>query len=171
MDEAVEIYTDGACKGNPGPGGYGVVLLSGGRRKELSGGFRKTTNNRMELLACVEGLRSLKRPCSVVLTSDSSYVVNAIEKGWAKRWRSKNWMLSPGKPAKNSDLWKQLLELCAEHTVKFHWVKGHAGHPENERCDALAGGEMEKIQKSHTREQLSAFLKEFKKSDGDLFDS
>ncbi|MFA6172094.1 MAG: ribonuclease HI [Kiritimatiellales bacterium] len=138
MDESVEIYTDGACKGNPGPGGYGVVLLSGGRRKELSGGFRKTTNNRMELLACIEGLRSLKRPCTVVLTSDSSYVVNAIEKGWAKRWRSKNWMLSPGKPAKNSDLWKQLLELCAGHTVKFHWVKGHAGHPENECCDVLA---------------------------------
>ena len=138
MNESVEIYTDGACKGNPGPGGYGVVLLSGGRRKELSGGFRKTTNNRMELLACIEGLRSLKRPCTVVLTSDSSYVVNAIEKGWAKRWRSKSWMLSPGKPAKNSDLWKQLLELCAEHTVKFHWVKGHAGHPENECCDVLA---------------------------------
>jgi len=138
MDEVVEIYTDGACKGNPGPGGYGVVLLSGGRRKEISGGFRKTTNNRMELLACIEGLRSLKRPCTVVLTSDSSYVVNAIEKGWAKRWRSKSWMLSPGKSAKNSDLWKQLLDLCAEHTVKFHWVKGHAGHPENECCDLLA---------------------------------
>lgn len=138
MEESVEIYTDGACKGNPGPGGYGVVLLSGGRRKELSGGFRKTTNNRMELLACIEGLRSLKRPCTVVLTSDSSYVVNAIEKGWAKRWRSKSWMLSPGKAAKNSDLWKQLLELCAEHTVKFRWVKGHAGHPENECCDVLA---------------------------------
>lgn len=138
MEEAVEIYTDGACKGNPGPGGYGVVLLSGGRRKELSGGFRKTTNNRMELLACIEGLRSLKRPCTVVLTSDSSYVVNAIEKGWAKRWRSRSWMLSPGKPAKNSDLWKLLLDLCAEHTVKFHWVKGHAGHPENECCDVLA---------------------------------
>ena len=138
MEESVEIYTDGACKGNPGSGGYGVVLLSGGRRKELSGGFRKTTNNRMELLACIEGLRSLKRSCTVVLTSDSSYVVNAIEKGWAKRWRSKSWMLSPGKAAKNSDLWKQLLELCAEHTVKFRWVKGHAGHPENECCDVLA---------------------------------
>jgi ribonuclease HI len=138
MDESVKIYTDGACKGNPGPGGYGVVLLSGARRKELSGGFRKTTNNRMELLACIEGLRSLKRPCDVELTSDSSYVVNAVEKGWAKRWRSNGWKLSPSKPAKNSDLWKQLLDLCAEHTVKFHWVKGHAGHPENERCDVLA---------------------------------
>jgi ribonuclease HI len=138
MDETVKIYTDGACKGNPGPGGYGVVLLSGERRKELSGGFRKTTNNRMELLACIEGLRSLKRSCTVALTSDSSYVVNAIEKGWAKRWRSRGWKLSPTKPAKNSDLWKILLDLCAEHTVKFHWVKGHAGHPENERCDVLA---------------------------------
>ena len=138
MSELIKIYTDGACKGNPGPGGYGVVLISGDRRKELSGGFRKTTNNRMELLACIEGLRSLKRRCTVELTSDSSYVVNAVEKGWAKRWCSKGWNLSPGKPAKNSDLWKQLLELCAEHTVKFHWVKGHAGHPENERCDLLA---------------------------------
>ena len=138
MDEPVKMYTDGACKGNPGPGGYGVVLLSGERRKELSGGFRKTTNNRMELLACIEGLCSLKRHCTVELTSDSSYVVNAIEKGWAKRWRSRGWKLSPSKPAKNSDLWKQLLDLCAEHTVKFHWVKGHAGHPENERCDVLA---------------------------------
>ena len=95
-------------------------------------------DNRMELLACIEGLRSLKRPCTVELTSDSSYVVNAIEKGWAKRWRSRGWKLSPSKPAKNSDLWKQLLDLCAEHTVRFHWVKGHAGHPENERCDVLA---------------------------------
>lgn len=137
-NETIKIYTDGACKGNPGPGGYGVVLLSGDRRKELSGGFRKTTNNRMEMTACIEGLRSLKRPCIVDLTSDSGYVVNAMEKGWVKRWRSKGWNLSPGKPAKNSDLWKLLLDLCAEHTVKFHWIKGHAGHPENERCDALA---------------------------------
>ena len=138
MDEAVEIYTDGACKGNPGPGGYGVVLLSGGRRKELSGGFRKTTNNRMELLACIEGLRSLKRPCTVVLTSDSKYVVEAMNKGWAKRWRSNGWKLSPSKPAKNSDLWKQLLDLCGGHRVSFKWVQGHNGHPENECCDVLA---------------------------------
>lgn len=134
----VELYTDGACKGNPGPGGYGAVLVFGAHRKELSGGFRKTTNNRMELLACIEGLNSLKQPCAVVLTSDSKYVVNAIEKGWAVRWRSKGWKLSPGKTAKNPDLWTRLLDLCEKHTVSFKWVKGHSGHPENERCDQLA---------------------------------
>ncbi len=138
MADRIQIFTDGACRGNPGPGGYGVVLIFGDQTKELSGGFRKTTNNRMELLACIEGLRSLKRPCSVVLTSDSKYVVNAMVKGWAKRWRSNGWKLSPSKPAKNPDLWQQLLEQCEEHTVRFKWVKGHSEHPENERCDALA---------------------------------
>ena len=138
MNDPVEIYTDGACKGNPGPGGYGVVLVSGGHTKELSGGFRKTTNNRMELLACIEGLRALKSPCAVVVTSDSKYVVEAINKGWAKRWRSKGWKLSPSKPAKNPDLWAALLDLCAMHDTRFEWVKGHSGHPRNERCDALA---------------------------------
>ena len=138
MDDTLEIYTDGACKGNPGPGGYGVVLVSGQHKKELSGGFRKTTNNRMELLACIEGLRSLKRPSTVVLTSDSKYVVNAITKGWAKRWRSNGWQLAPSKRAKNSDLWVFLLDLCVEHSVNFQWVKGHSNHPENERCDELA---------------------------------
>ena len=138
MKEMVQIYTDGACKGNPGAGGYGVVLISGDRKKELSGGFRKTTNNRMELLACIEGLRSLSRPCKVVLTSDSKYVVNAMVKGWAKKWRSKGWKLGQGKPAKNPDLWAQLLGLCEEHEVAFKWVKGHNNHPENERCDELA---------------------------------
>ncbi|MEN7974091.1 MAG: ribonuclease HI, partial [Verrucomicrobiota bacterium] len=138
MSDLVEIYTDGACSGNPGPGGYGVVLVAGDRKRELSGGFRKTTNNRMELLACIEGLRSLKRPCSVVLTSDSKYVVNAMVKGWAKKWRSRGWRLSPSKPAKNPDLWKLMLDLCEEHSVDFKWVKGHSEHPENERCDELA---------------------------------
>jgi ribonuclease HI len=138
MTDSIQIYTDGACKGNPGPGGYGVILISDGSKKELSGGFRLTTNNRMELLACIEGLRSLKRPCSVVLTSDSKYVVNAMVKGWAKKWRSRGWMLSPSKPAKNPDLWVQLLDLCDEHQVDFKWVKGHNEHPENERCDELA---------------------------------
>lgn len=138
MDAVIEIYTDGACKGNPGPGGYGVVLIAGEAKKELSGGFRKTTNNRMELLACIEGLRSLKGPRRVILTSDSKYVVNAMVKGWAKKWRAKGWKLSPSKPAKNPDLWAELLDLCEEHTVEFKWVKGHNDHPENERCDALA---------------------------------
>jgi ribonuclease HI len=138
MLDKIKIYTDGACKGNPGPGGYGVVLVSGGHKKELSGGFRKTTNNRMELLACIEGLRSLKQPRSVVVTSDSKYVVNAMVKGWAKKWRSRSWMLSPSKPAKNPDLWTQMLDLCDEHMVEFKWVKGHSGHSENERCDELA---------------------------------
>ena len=138
MSDPIQLYTDGACKGNPGPGGYGAVLLFGDRRKELSGGFRKTTNNRMELLACIAGLRSLTRSCEVTVTSDSKYVVNAMVKGWAKRWRSNHWKLSPSKSAKNSDLWKELLELCEKHSVNFHWVKGHNGHHENERCDALA---------------------------------
>lgn len=138
MKDAVDIYTDGACKGNPGPGGYGVVLISGTHRKELSGGFRKTTNNRMELLACIEGLRALKRPSDVVLTSDSKYVVNAMVKGWAKKWRARGWKLSPSKPAKNPDLWAQLLDLCSEHSVEFKWIKGHNNHTENERCDQLA---------------------------------
>lgn len=138
MQDIIQIYTDGACKGNPGPGGYGVVLISGDLKKELSGGFRQTTNNRMELLAAIEGLRSLKKPSSVVLTSDSKYVVNAMVKGWAKRWRSNGWNLSPSKPAKNPDLWALLLDLCEEHEVKFEWVKGHSEHPENERCDELA---------------------------------
>ena len=138
MNEPIQIFTDGACKGNPGPGGYGVLLVSADRKKELSGGFSKTTNNRMELLACIEGLRALKSPSRVVLTSDSKYVVNAMVKGWAKKWRSNGWKLSPSKPAKNPDLWAQLLELCAVHTVEFKWVKGHNEHPENERCDELA---------------------------------
>ena len=138
MQDIIQIYTDGACKGNPGPGGYGVVLQAGERKRELSGGFRRTTNNRMELLACIEGLRSLKHPSSVVVTSDSKYVVNAMVKGWAEKWRSRGWKLSPSKPAKNPDLWAQLLDLCAEHKVEFKWVKGHNEHPENERCDELA---------------------------------
>jgi ribonuclease HI len=134
----VVIYTDGGCIDNPGPGGYGVVLLYGEKRKELSGGYRRTTNNRMELRACLEGLKTLKFPCRVDLYSDSQYVVNGIKKGWAKRWRSNKWMRNQYEPAENVDLWAELLDLCDRHRVEFNWVKGHAGNRENERCDQLA---------------------------------
>jgi len=134
----VVIYTDGGCINNPGPGGYGVVLLYGKKRKELLGGYRNTTNNRMELMACIEGLKALKYPCSVKLYSDSQYVVNGIEKGWAKRWKKKGWMRNQLDPAENADLWAQLLDLCEKHDVEFKWVRGHAGNKENERCDQLA---------------------------------
>ena len=136
--DPVTIYTDGGCINNPGPGGYGVVLKKGEKRKELSGGFRLTTNNRMELMACIVGLKRLRSPSKVVLYSDSKYVVYGITKGWAKRWRSNNWMRTKEAPALNPDLWSQLLDLCERHHVKFVWVKGHAGNRENERCDRLA---------------------------------
>ncbi|MDM8523006.1 ribonuclease HI [Desulfococcaceae bacterium HSG8] len=135
----VIIYTDGGCIKNPGPGGYGAVLIYGKHRKELSGGFRRTTNNRMELMACIVGLKALKYKCSVQLYSDSKYVVNGITKGWARRWRANGWMRNETDRAENPDLWEQLLDVCALHEVKFFWVKGHAGHSENERCDKLAG--------------------------------
>ena len=134
----VVIYTDGACSGNPGPGGYGVVMLYNGYRKELSGGFRLTTNNRMEMLAVIEALRSLKDRCAVTLHSDSQYVINAIQQGWAKRWRANCWMRNKKEKAINPDLWAQLLDLCAQHQVEFIWVRGHSGNIENERCDVLA---------------------------------
>lgn len=134
----VIIYTDGGCINNPGPGGYGVVLKNAKKRKELSGGFRLTTNNRMELTACIEGLKALKRKLSVIIYSDSKYVVDGITKGWAKKWKANGWMRNKYDPAINPDLWEQLLELCERHDVKFEWVKGHAGVPENERCDQLA---------------------------------
>jgi ribonuclease HI len=134
----VIIYTDGACLGNPGPGGYGVVLLYGGRRKELAGGFRLTTNNRMEMMAVIVGLRALKESCSVTVYCDSQYVVNAIEKGWAARWRANGWKRGKKDKAVNPDLWEQLLDLCDKHDVKMVWVRGHSGVKENERCDELS---------------------------------
>jgi ribonuclease HI len=134
----VVMYTDGGCINNPGPGGYGAVLLHGEKRKEIWAGFRLTTNNRMELTACIEGLKSIKQPAPVLLFSDSQYVVNGIQKGWAKRWKQKGWMRNATEPAVNADLWNQLLELCDIHNVTFFWVKGHAGNKENERCDQLA---------------------------------
>ncbi len=140
----VEIFTDGACSGNPGPGGWGAVLRYKGTEKQLSGGEHETTNNRMELTAVISALSALKEPCEVTLTSDSKYVTDAITKGWAKSWRKNGWIKSDKKPALNSDLWARLLELLDIHKVSFVWVKGHAGHPENEICDSLAVAETEK---------------------------
>lgn len=134
----VDIYTDGACSGNPGPGGYGVILKYGSYEKELSGGESSTTNNRMELTAAIEGLSLLKEPCDVTLYTDSQYLVNSIEKGWARSWKQRGWVKADKKPALNADLWEKLLALLDIHNVSFVWVKGHAGHPENERCDTLA---------------------------------
>ena len=134
----VEIYSDGACSGNPGPGGWGAILRCDGREKELSCGEPYTTNNRMELTGVIEALSALKFPCKVKVTTDSKYVVDGIEKGWAQGWKKRGWKKSDGKPALNPDLWEKLLELLAVHDVEFCWIKGHAGHPENERCDRLA---------------------------------
>ena len=134
----VTIYTDGACSGNPGAGGYGVVLMYGAAKKELSEGYEKTTNNRMELLAVIRGLEALKEPCRVNLYSDSKYVVDAIEKGWVVKWKQNGWMRNKKERASNVDLWEQLLVMLAKHQVKFIWVKGHADNPWNERCDELA---------------------------------
>ncbi len=134
----VTLYTDGACSKNPGPGGYGVVLLYDSHRKELSKGFRKTTNNRMEILAAIAGLEALKEPCRVTLYSDSQYLVNAVEKGWVRRWQANGWMRNKTERAVNPDLWERLLALCSIHQVQFKWLRGHAGHEENERCDELA---------------------------------
>ena len=136
-EKQVTVFTDGACSGNPGPGGYCAILQYGEHRRELSGGFRRTTNNRMELTAVIKALEALKQPCSVTIFSDSEYVVNSITKGWARGWRAKGWRRS-GKIVPNWDLWDRLLELCARHQVEFRWVQGHAGHAENEHCDQLA---------------------------------
>jgi ribonuclease HI len=135
---AVDIYTDGGCEPNPGPGGYGAVLVHPKKRKEVSGGFRKTTNNRMEIFAAIKGLELLKQPCKVTLYSDSEYLVNAMTKAWAESWKRKQWWRSKTERVPNSDLWEQLLALGEKHQVEFRWVKGHAGHTENERCDRLA---------------------------------
>ena len=140
----VDIYTDGACKGNPGPGGYGAVLVYGTREKEFSGGEANTTNNRMELLAAITALAALKEPCEVTLTSDSKYLVDAVTKGWVYSWKKKGWKKSDGKTALNIDLWERLLVLLDTHKVEFVWIKGHDGHEYNERCDRLAVAEAEK---------------------------
>ncbi len=134
----IEIFTDGACSGNPGPGGWGCILRYGNAEKELSGGEGDTTNNRMELTAAIEGLKALKEKCEVTLYTDSQYVANGINKGWARSWQKNGWIKSDKKPAQNRELWEELLSLIDRHEVSVVWVKGHNGHPENERCDRLA---------------------------------
>ena len=136
--KTVEIFTDGACSGNPGPGGWGAVLRFAGKEKELSGGEKETTNNRMELTAVIMALSALKEPCKVKLTTASKYVCDAINQRWVYGWRANGWRKADKKPTLNVDLWEELLPLLETHEVEFLWVKGHAGHPENERCDALA---------------------------------
>ena len=134
----VHIYTDGACRGNPGRGGWGAILVYGSIEKELSGGERETTNNRMELTAVISALEALREPCEVTLTSDSKYIIDAVTQGWAVSWRAKGWRKADKSPALNADLWEKLLSLLEKHKVTFVWVRGHNGHPYNERCDALA---------------------------------
>lgn len=145
MMKQITIYTDGACSGNPGPGGWAAILEYNGREKELSGGEAHTTNNRMELTAVIEALKALKEGCEVDLYSDSKYVIDALEKGWVYNWRRNNWVKSDKKPALNSDLWETLLGEMARHKVKLHWVKGHASNPKNNRCDELAVAESKKF--------------------------
>lgn len=140
----VAIYTDGACKGNPGPGGWGVLLKMGRHEKELSGGEDDTTNNRMELTAAIKGLSALIEPCSVDLYSDSKYVLDGITK-WVEGWQRNGWRTASKKPVRNADLWHELIDVAAKHEVEWHWVKGHSGHPENERVDQLASDEAEKV--------------------------
>ena len=146
MKDEVTIYTDGACSGNPGPGGWGTILSARGVKKELSGGERSTTNNRMELTAVIRGLQALKRPCKVTVVTDSKYVADAVTLGWAKKWKAQGWMRNKKEKALNPDLWEELLTLLSVHEVTFSWVKGHAGHPENERCDKLAVAARRKFQ-------------------------
>jgi len=138
MQKQIELFTDGACSGNPGPGGWGAVLRYNGHEKELCGGEEQTTNNRMELTAVIEGLSALKEACKVTLTTDSKYVADAITKGWVYSWKKNGWRKADKKQALNVDLWEKLLVLLEKHDVNIVWVKGHAGHPENERCDTLA---------------------------------
>lgn len=142
----VNIYTDGACKGNPGAGGWAAILEYGGNEKELCGGDKLTTNNRMELIAAIQGLKALKEPCDVTLYSDSQYLVNAINKGWLVSWKQKGWRKADKSKVLNDDLWKELSDLLDYHKVEFIWVRGHDGHAYNERCDALASGYAESLQ-------------------------
>ena len=160
----VVIYTDGGCIGNPGPGGYGVVLLYGDQREELSGSYHLTTNNRMELMACIVGLGALEKESRVLLYSDSRYVVDGMNKGWARRWKANRWMRSNKTKAENSDLWENLLQLNNQHEVEFRWVRGHAGNPENERCDQLS---MEAASRGDN--PPDTFFEKFQKNQPNLF--
>lgn len=141
----VFIYTDGACKGNPGPGGWGAILVYGEREKEMCGGEAVTTNNRMELMGAISAFEALKEPCHVNFCSDSKYVIDGLSKGWAKGWRAKGWKKSDGKPALNPELWERLLKATSPHSITYQWVKGHAGHPYNERCDKLASDKADSL--------------------------
>ena len=141
----VTIYTDGACSGNPGPGGYCAIMVYQGRERVVSGGEKETTNNRMELLAVITALEALKESCRVLVVSDSKYVVDAIEKGWLASWQAKGWKKADRKPVLNVELWQRLLPLLSQHEVSFNWIRGHAGHPYNERCDAVAVEESQKF--------------------------
>ncbi len=140
----IEMFTDGACSGNPGPGGWGAILKFNGIEKELSGGESETTNNRMEMIAVISGLKALKEPCDVELFTDSKYVCDSVNKGWVYSWKKNNWKKADKKPALNVDLWEEMLQLLTVHKVTFNWIKGHNGHPENERCDRLAVMESQK---------------------------
>lgn len=143
--KSINIYTDGACSGNPGPGGWAAILSFGPHQKEISGHMPSTTNNRMELFAAISGLGALKEPCSVKLYSDSAYLVNAFEKGWIEKWKSNGWKTAGGQPVENQDLWRLLIQLMKKHQVSYYKVKGHSDHPENNRCDELAKNEIKQF--------------------------
>jgi ribonuclease HI len=162
----VIIHTDGGCQGNPGPGGWAAVLECEGHSREISGGEPATTNNRMELQAAISALEALKQPCEVIFHTDSQYLRNGITT-WMKAWKAKGWKLSTKKPVKNDDLWRRLDALVPAHRIEWKWLKGHAGHALNERCDVLAGGEMAKIRKQYTADQLEALMAAFQAARGE----
>jgi ribonuclease HI len=158
--KSVIVHSDGACRGNPGPGGWAAVLEYGAHRKELSGGSPATTNNRMELQAAIEALDSLREPCEIEFFTDSRYVQNGVS-AWIWGWKRNGWRTKAGQPVKNADLWRALDTAASRHKVKWQWLKGHAGHEGNERCDALANAAIDRIQAQYSREQLKACLREF----------
>jgi len=158
--KTITIHTDGGCEGNPGPGGWAAVLDHGGRVKEISGGEPATTNNRMELQAAISALEALKEPCEIEFFTDSEYLRNGISK-WVAGWKAKGWISSQKKPVKNEDLWRRLDTLATKHKVRWQWVRGHAGHPVNERCDQIAQGEIAKIKKQFSPAEIKAMVEAF----------